>query len=234
MKDVSVYVDESGIISKNPSGKTKYFVITMIFVQDCDIEHVKKIFKKYRLKVVKKNEELMKKLKQEGEIKGSELSESDKKYIYSKVIEKCGDKFQLGIILLDNEYTDEKFRKNSSRAFNYLIKIYLRSFFKKSILFENLDSLKFYIDERNVAAESRYTLQEYLNTELNLTEHFCNGDITVHYYDSKKYILLQMADFISNTVYRKYQKKQEDCGNVEQLIKKSQKMKVFKFPRINP
>ena len=87
------------------------------------------------------------------------------------------------------------------------------------------------IDERNVATESKYTLQEYLNTELNLVETFSQEDIRVHYYDSKNYLLLQLADFISNTFYRYQQKNvQEAKGNVGLLLNQTSTRKVFKFP----
>ena len=55
--------------------------------------------------------------------------------------------------------------------------MYMQNVFVNSELFKDLDKLTFIIDERNVATESKYTLQEYLNTELNLTEHYCNDDM---------------------------------------------------------
>lgn len=230
MKNVSVFVDESGIIAKHKDEKNHYFIITLLFVEDSNVEYVKKHFKRYRLQIAKRKKELMEELTKNKEIKGSSVSEADKHYIYEKIIEKCGDKFELGIILLNNQKATVKFRSNSSRAFNYLIKLYLQNIFVQSELFKDLDKLTFIIDERNVATESKFTLQEYLNTELNLLENFCNDEITVRYYDSKKFILLQMADFISNSCYRKWQKKNSDNGNVEMLLKKTLKGKAFRFP----
>lgn len=232
MSNVTVFVDESGIIPKHKAGKTNYFIITLLFVKDENIEFVKKMFKKYRLQVAKRNQDLIEELNTNKEIKGSSVSEADKHYIYEKLFEKCQDKFELGIIILNNRRATAKFRSNSSRAFNYLIKLYLQNSFVKSQLFKDLDCLSFIIDERNVATESKYTLQEYLNTELNLTEHFCNEDIKVSYYDSKKFILLQMADFISNTCYRKWQKKYDDNGNTKMILKTTLDGKQFKFPSI--
>lgn len=233
MKNVNVFVDESGIIAKHKSRKTNYFVITLLFVEESNVNLVKKYFKKYRLQVAKRKKELFEELVQNKEIKGSSMSEADKHYIYEKLYSKCGDKFELGIILLNNKKATAKFRSNSSRAFNYLIKIYLQKVFTQSKLFVDLDKLSFFIDERNVATESKFTLQEYLNTELNLTEHFCNEEIVVHYYDSKKFILLQMADFVSNSCYRKWQKKYDDNGNVSMLMKKTILGKPFTFPGRN-
>lgn len=230
MKNVTVFVDESGIIAKHQEQKTNCFIITLLFVEDQNIDHVKKCFKKYRLQIAKKKEELMAELSTNKEIKGSSISESDKHIIYGKLFEKCGDEFELGIILLNNDLATEKFRSNSSRAFNFLIKLYLQCIFKQSNLFKDLDNLTFIIDERNVATGSKFTLQEYLNTELNLMEHFCNGEIKVFYQDSKNHLLLQMADFISNTCYRKWQKKNEDNGNTDLILKKTVKGKPFIFP----
>lgn len=230
MKNVTVFVDESGIIAKHKDEKTNIFVITLLFVEDENINCVKKYFKKYRLQVAKKKKELIDELSTSKELKGSSVSEADKHYIYEKLIEKCGDKFELGIIVLNNGKATTKFRSNSSRAFNYLIKLYLQKSFIHSEMFKDLDKLTFIIDERNVATGTKFTLQEYLNTELNLLEHFCNDEITVNYYDSKKFILLQMADFISNSCYRKWQKKNEDNGNVSQLLQRTICGKPFKFP----
>lgn len=233
MKNVTVFVDESGIIAKHQENKTNYFIITLLFVRDENIEYVKKHFRKYRLQIAKKKKELMDELMSNKEIKGSSVSESDKHEIYKKLFEKCEDKFELGIILLNNQRATAKFRSNSSRAFNYLIKRYLHCSFRYSDMFKDLDKLTFVIDERNVATESKFTLQEYLNTELNLLEHFCNEEISVHYYNSKNFILLQMADFISNTCYRKWQKKNEDNGNTDMILRNTLSGKPFVFPFCN-
>lgn len=82
-----------------------------------------------------------------------------------------------------------------------------------------------------MATKSKYTLQEYLNTELNLTQHFCDNDISVSYYDSKKFYLLQLADFISNTFYRRYQKNIKEADeNVEVWLKQMANGKVYWYP----
>ncbi len=233
MGNVTVFVDESGIIAKTKAKKTNYFVVTLLFVRDEDIKELGRAFKKYRLQIAKRKKELLEELTTKKEIKGSHVSESDKKLIYQKLCTRYGDKFEIGVILLNNRKNSVKFRSNSSRSFNYLIKLYLKDIFVQSELFKELDNLTFIIDERNVATESKFTLQEYLNTELNLSEHFCNGEIKVSYHDSKSRLLLQMADFISNTCFRRWQKKHNDCGNVGLLLKHSVKGKPYTFPRWN-
>lgn len=158
------------------------------------------------------------------------VSEKEKSVIYNKIIEKCSDKFELVIIVLDCSKATESFRANSARAFNYLIKTYLSTHFKKYSQYKELNSIKFIIDERNVATGSKLTLKEYLNTELNLMEKFSNEDIEVDYFDSRKYLLLQMTDFIANTFYRKIQKNVNDFGNIDLLKKQICSGKIFEFP----
>lgn len=231
MNDITVFVDESGTVPKGSVKKKDYFIVTLLMINNADIEHIKKVFKKERLKIVKRKKPLVDSLKQNHEIKGSELSETEKAPIYSKIIEKCSSEFEIAIILLNNEKATVKFRSNSSRTFNYLIKTFLSIHFKKKSKYRELNSINFIIDERNVATESKYTLQEYLNTELNLLEHFSEEDINVHYFDSKNYLMLQFADFISNTFYRYYQKNNKEAKeNVDLLVKQTSTNKVFKFP----
>lgn len=231
LNNITVFVDESGTIGKGTVKEDDFFIITLLFVKDEDINHIKRVFKRERLKVVNKKGELKEQLKKNNEVKGSELGETEKRPIYEKMIEKCGDKFELAVIVMNNKNATVKFRSNSSRAFNYLIKTFLEKHFKKRSKFKELNQIHFVIDERNVATESKYTLQEYLNTELNLLESFSEKDIIVHYYDSKNYLLLQLADFISNTFYRYRQKKNaESVYNVEMLLRQTSTNKMFKFP----
>lgn len=231
MDNITVFVDESGNIAKNKGEKSDYFIIALLFVKDEDLEFVHKQFKKYRLQAVKRKSWLLDDLLRNGEIKGSTITEAEKRHIYRKLFGKCRDKCELGIIVLDNKKASEKFRSNSSRAFNYLMKMYLLEAFPKSRLAGNLNNLKFVVDERNVAKASRVTLQEYLNTELNLNADFCRGEIVVHYYDSRRYLFVQMADLIANTFYRKYQNKRDGNDNVALLMQWIPGGTVYRYPK---
>ena len=44
MGNVTVFVDESGIIAKTKAKKTNYFVVTLLFVRDEDIREVGQAF----------------------------------------------------------------------------------------------------------------------------------------------------------------------------------------------
>lgn len=226
---LSVFVDESGSIPKGICNSNECFIITMLFVEN--EAKVKKIFKKSRLAIAKKSDHLYKKLCETHEIKGSELSEAKKYQIYKLLQEKCSNDYELGIIVLNCSESNENFRSVSSRTFNFLIKDFLENSFTKYSGRNNCDTLCFIIDERNVAPQAKHTLEEYLNTELNLQLRTFKDDITVNYSDSKKYLLLQLADFISNTYYRTLKKKDKDgIKNIELFKNNLCNGKVFSFP----
>jgi len=234
-ENIVVYVDESGTISKGAVSKDDYFIIALLFIKAEDEDFIKKIFKKARLKLVDRKPELKGKLVNNREIKGAELSETQKLPIYTSLAAKCKDQFELGLIIMNNKETDEKFRSNSSRVFNYLIKTYLKYDFQSNSVYRNPNVLHFFIDERNVVTESKYTLQEYLNTELNLLATFTEEDISVRYHDSKNFLLLQMTDFIANTFYRKMQKNNREAERNAAILKGwISTKKAFVFPADSP
>lgn len=230
LRDITVFIDESGSIPSKPNRTNKYFIITLLFVENKNISHVQKVFKRSRMKSIRNKDKLLKILKENKEIKGSEVNEKIKKIIYKDILNKCGEKFELGIIVLDCEKCKGSFRTVTSRTFNYLIKIYLQNEFKINSKYRNLNSMDFIIDERNIATESKNTLQEYLNTELNLNDILSKKEIKIKYLDSKNHLLLQMADFISNTFYRKIQKRIDVSENDIDLLKKTCKNRIFEFP----
>ena len=84
LNDITAFVDESGTIRKGTIKEDDYFIITLLFVKDEDITHIKKVFRKERLKIVNKKKELKERLVNNKEVKGAELSEKEKNSIYKK------------------------------------------------------------------------------------------------------------------------------------------------------
>lgn len=66
----------------------------------------------------------------------------------------------------------------------------------------NCSQLTLFIDQRNVATKSIYTLKEYLNTDLVMVESIFKEDFNVIYCDSKTQPLIQLSDYIANTTFR--------------------------------
>lgn len=227
MDSLTAFVDESGSIKKGALRQKDFFVIAMIFTDN--ERFLNKVFKRKRLQIL--DEEERKILSETKEIKGSDISESRKNKIYSALVEKCGENLEVGVIVLDLKCADDRLKQVSSRAFNFLIARYLSKWYSPHSKFNAAHDISFFVDERNVATGAKYTLEEYLNTEYNIEDPICEGNISVHYLDSKNRYLIQLADFIANTYYRAYKKNDPDARtNLELLKDVLCNRKVFYFP----
>lgn len=227
MEDLCVFVDESGSIKKGQLLHPDFFVVALIFTNN--EKHLNKVFKKKRLQTLTDSEREV--LRVTKEIKGSAISEKRKRDIYSALLDKCSEHMELGIIVLDLERADSKLRQVSSRAFNFLIARYLSKSYAAHSKLKGASNISLYVDERNVATGAKFTLEEYLNTEYNIENPICKGEITVHYLDSKNRYLIQLADFVANTAYRLYKKNDPDAkANMELLSSVLCNKKVFYFP----
>ena len=201
--DINVYIDDSGSITKKDIEHHKYFVIAILFTRNS--QRVKRYFKK-GIASLTQNAKYRECLKSKGEIKGSEVTETKKLEIYDRIIRNCKDDFEIGIIVLDNNYTTDTFIKNHARTFNYILQVFFDVLFRNSSKYANtILNMHMVIDEQNIATDADYTLDGYLNQQLNIVNPICNHfDVT--YVDSKYHPLVQLIDFVSNTFYRNLEK----------------------------
>jgi hypothetical protein len=201
--DINVYIDESGSITKKDIEHHKYFIIAILFTRES--QRIKRYYKK-GISSLLQNDKYKNLLKTNGEIKGLEISETKKHDIYDRIIRNCSNDFEVGIIVLDNNYTTDNFIKNHARTFNYILQVFFDSLFRNSSKYANtLKDTHMIIDEQNIATDAVYTLEEYLNQQLNIVDPICNH-FDVKYVDSKYHPLIQLIDFISNTFYRNLEK----------------------------
>ena len=207
-KTLYVYVDESGSITKTNISNNRYFVIAMVYTDDPIA--IRRLFKKKISQLMKKNDKYRDMVQLKKEIKGSDISETIKKEVYKHILEHGSEKIELGLIVLDNEYTTDKFIENHARSFNYMIQTYLDSCFRKHSKFMNgFGKIEFIIDEQNIATGAEYELCGYLNQQLTLKNPICDL-FNVSYMDSKNEKLVQLADFVANTFYRNIEKKNQE------------------------
>lgn len=207
-KTLYVYVDESGSITKTNISNNRYFVIAMIFT-DNPIA-IRRLFKSKISQMMKKNDKYKDMIQLKKEIKGSDISETTKKNLYQHILEHGSDKLELGLIVLDNEYTTDKFIENHARSFNYMIQTYLDSCFRNhSKYMKGYGKIEFIIDEQNIATGAEYELCGYLNQQLTLKNPICDL-FEVTYTDSKNEKLVQLSDFVANTFYRNIEKKNKE------------------------
>lgn len=201
--DLSIFIDESGSITKNDIKHHKYFIIAILCTKNS--KKLKTQFRKGISSLIK-NPKFEKILKENGEIKGTEVTETQKFDVYERIVRRCKDEFEIGIIVLDNNYTTNEFIKNHARTFNYILQMYFDNLFRsQSMYIGSIKDIYMIIDEQNIATDADYTLVGYLNQHLNLINPICNH-FDVKYSDSKNHLLIQLIDFISNTFYRNIEK----------------------------
>ena len=200
-----VFVDESGTITKTNISNNRYFVIAMIFTDDPVA--IRRLYKNKISQMMRKNSLYKDMIISNHEIKGSDISETTKLQVYEHILNHASDKIELGLIVLDNNYTTDKFIENHPRTFNYLIQTYMDSCYRNHSKFmSGKGKIKFVIDEQNIATGAEYELEGYLNQQLTLIRPICN-QFEVEYTDSKNEKVVQLADYVANTFYRNIEKK---------------------------
>lgn len=205
---VNVYVDESGSITKTNVSNNRYFVIAMLFTENP--EKIRKLFKKKISQLMKHDKKYETTIMLKKEIKGSDISETTKRTVYEHILRNAAEELELGIIVLDNYYIDDRFINNHAKTINYMIQVYLNDYFRKySKFMSGKGRIEFIIDEQNIATGEKYGLKEYLNQQLTLDNAICDM-FNVKYTDSKNEKLVQLADFIANTFYRNIEKKNKE------------------------
>lgn len=234
-----IYIDESGSVNNHNSSHCPYFVIALVRVKD-----KKKTQRAYK-RFVSSNLERLRELDTEKknskgkvvkpggkmfvngkfcELKGSQFDADMKKKFLAYFAEK--QHFEVHFIKIENAKLTDKFCSNTARVFNYPLRLALGSFIKRGILPNEECILQ--LDERNEKTETRYFLEEYLNTELILNGT-CNGPFSVQYFDSANNDIIQIADVYANWYYSHLQtgayseelKEQKTAGIVRE---------IFEFP----
>lgn len=226
-EDLTAFIDESGSITKTDIEHHKYFVIAILFTRNSI--KLKRYFRK-GISWLIKSKKYRNLLLANGEIKGSEVSETKKKHIYERIVNNCKEDFEIGIIVLNNSYTTKEFIKNHARTFNYLIQVFLDNLFRRNSEYRgSIGDMHMIIDEQNIATDAEYTLDGYLNQQLTVFNPLCNH-FDVMYSDSKNHLLIQLIDFISNTFYRNLEKHDRtSIQNINLLMDNLCGCKIFDF-----
>lgn len=237
---INIYVDESGSINNQLKNHDK-FVVCLLKVND--IKNVKRLYKRFVSKNIKRLEELDKEkvdpkdgsvIKSGGrmfrngkfnELKGSQFDKSMKIDFLKFFLE--NPHFELFYVVMDNEKLSDAFCKNKARAFNYAIRLSMGFFIKRELLDD--EDCFMQLDERNERTDAKYFLENYLNTELSL-EDGLNCHINVRYFDSSSNKLIQLADVFSNIMYSNL--KTGAYQNEIQAMNDSGVIKyIFQFPK---
>lgn len=197
-----VYIDESGDAGfKIPKGSTPVFVIVLVIFDDpIDAEETALIIKKYRRKLRKSDLFEFKFNKSSRELRIGFFEE----------IKNC--KFRIRTIVFNkNVLYSEALRSSKDKFYSYAVKEVLKNNNK------TISNAKIYIDglgERTFKKSLNVYLRQNLNTKnQNILSH-------IKFVDSKKNVLIQLADMVAGAIRRSHDHSNEDYSVYKQKIKK--------------
>lgn len=237
---MNIYIDESGSIN-NHSPNNKFFVISLVHVLDKN--GLARAYKRF----VSSNYNKLLELDQD-KINGSTgkvIKPGGKMFINHKFEELKGAQFDremklrfleffsrkhyfnIYYIKIMNEKLTDTFCSNTARVFNYSIRLALNYFLKYGYLPDEDCILQ--LDERNEKTETRFFLENYLNTELTM-DGTTTSNFTVSYFDSASNKFIQIADVFANLYFSHLHTGQYD--KEFEFLKESGILKfIFEFPK---
>lgn len=237
---MNIYIDESGSIN-NHIPNNKFFVIALIHVLDKN--GLARAYKRF----VSSNHDRLLELDQEkvNPSTGKVMKSGGKMFINNKFEELKGAQFDREMkrkfleffsrkhyfnvyyIKVANQKLTDAFCSNTARVFNYSIRLALNYFLQHGLLPDEDCILQ--LDERNEKTETRFFLENYLNTELTLGGTSA-ATFYVSYFDSANNKFIQIADVFANLYYSQLQ-----TGQYEKefnILKENEILKfIFEFPK---
>lgn len=226
-----LFIDESGTMTAQYCNIHPYFVIAIVRAKEPD--KLKRTYKRF----VRKNMSKLRFADKKGtmfindkfvELKGNSFTPELKRDFVDFFCQ--NNYFDIFYIIADNEKIAKKdngkLYNNTARAFNYLLKLALEFYIKKHHL-EN-KGLNIQLDERNEKTETKFFLENYLNTELYM-EDIIEDECRVSYFDSCNNQIIQIADVFANLMFSEL-KTSAYTSEFEFMEQQGYLKPIFKFP----
>lgn len=235
-----IYIDESGTVNNFDHSNCPYTVIALVHVKD------KIMMQRAYDYFVKTNLDRLRELdKDKIDAEGRVIKTGGQMFVNGKLMElkgACFDSdmkrrflsffgnepyFEVFYIKIVKSRYSGKFYSNAARMFNYSLKLGLSHFTNKKLLPYKEECI-LQLDERNEKPETRYFLEEYLNTELTMKGR-CKGPFKVHYLNSANNKIIQITDVYANWFYSQLQtgaydeelKTQQETGIIREIFEVS-------------
>ena len=206
MKEINLYIDESGNLGK---GNGRYFLICALEVESGNQKSISKRAGRIICRF-KKNKNIQK----STEIKGWSLIEQDREELLDSIFFR-GVKARY--IVLDKEKATFLLEKSDDKnaCFNYLIQLLVKKIVMDN---PNLEKVNLYLDNRSVKIGNRLSLKPYLYNKLVLEEleekdNVKRIEFNINYLESESCYLIQWADIVANSLYKKYNSNEEKFYN---------------------
>lgn len=197
MKEINLYIDESGNLGP---GMGRYFLICAL---EIDTMHAKgmakragRIINRFKAKY---------KIPKAKEIKGSLLKVEQRTELLRSILFR---EAKVRYIVLDLENTTMLLKRadDKNACYNYLIQLLVKQLL---LDYPTLEKVNLFLDNRSVKIGNRLSLKPYLYNKLVLekleTEEVVHPiEFVTNYMESESCYLIQWADIISNSLYKKY------------------------------
>lgn len=125
-------------------------------------------------------------------------------------------------IVIDKENLT-KFGASENVAYNFFVKTLLKYLFKCNIPILQTNRIELRVDNRNISVKALKDLETFLQWEFELM----NLEVEVKYLNSKDNRDIQMADYVANLIWKKY-----NCQNesLSRRISQLYRTYISKFP----
>lgn len=197
MKEINLYIDESGNLGK---GGGRYFLICALDVP----KNVNKSISKRAGRIICRYKE-NKNISKTTELKGCNLNREDRKLLIDKILFRG---VKVRYIVLDKKQTTMLLTKpdDKNACYNYLIQLIVKAAISEN---NGINKVNLFLDNRSVKIGNRLSLKPYLYNKLVLEQLEIKCEVkriefNINYFESESFYLIQWADIISNSLYKKY------------------------------
>lgn len=202
MKEINLYIDESGNLG---TGMGRYFLICALDVDSSIKPSILKRAGRVICRFKEKNN-----ISKATELKGSKLNNEKREELLDKILYRG---IKVRYIVLDLKQTTMLLEKadDKNACFNYLIQLIVKQIIKEM---PEVEKINLYLDNRSVKIGNRLSLKPYLYNKLVLEQLEIKHNVKriefeITYLESDSCYLIQWADIIANSLYKKYNSNEE-------------------------
>ena len=207
-----IVLDESGAMHlKNE----RYFVIAGFMTRE--LHKVTSTHKRIE-EIVKERKNIP--LEKKVELKSSKINDSQQALFLNGLYELSG---VVPIAIVVDKDNLSKFGASENVAYNFFVKNLLKYLFKCHIPILQTNEIELRVDNRNTSVKNLKDLETFLQWEFELMDL----EVKVKYLDSKDNRDIQMADYVANLVWKKYNQEKE---NLSRRVSQYYRTYISKFP----
>ncbi|MBE6161395.1 MAG: DUF3800 domain-containing protein [Firmicutes bacterium] len=207
-----IVLDESGAMHlKNE----RYFVIAGFITKE-----LHKVTSKHKKIEAEIKEKKNIPLKQKVEFKSSKIN-SNQQAIFLNALYSISSVIPIAVIVDKDNL--KKFKASENVAYNFFVKTLFNFLLNCNIDILDTKNIEFRLDNRNNSVKTLKDLETFLQWEFDMQ----NINIDVKYLDSKDNRDVQMADYVANLIWKKYNRLNESLSN---KVANYEKIYLSKFP----